>query len=531
MYSYEDRMKAINLYIKYHYRATPVIKELGYPNRHMLVKWYQEYSITGTVHRKARTGKEKYSQEQKDRALKYYMEHGQSITDTIKHLGYPGKTTFKQWLNEAYPDRQKYCVSGGRMIEYPQKKKEQAVIDLCARNGTAQEVADRHGVSRITLYEWKKQLLGKERSCCMPKKTKSYDKLSEKPVADAHTEITVDSLRSQVALLTQEKEELERRVYQLRLENDILEKASEILKKDQGINLNNLTNREKAVLIDALRDNYRLNELLSKLHISKSSYYYQEQSIRRGDPYSEFRARIHEIFQDVGRCYGYRRIHAILKREGIVISEKVVRRIMREDNLEVPAPKRKKYSSYVGEVSPAVENIIARNFHADAPNEKWLTDITEFGLPAGKVYLSPVIDCFDGFAVSWTIGMSPNANLANTMLDTAIQSLNSNEHPVVHSDRGGHYRWPGWIERMENAGLTRSMSKKGCSPDNSACEGFFGRIKNEMFYCREWRGVSTEEFIAILDNYLHWYNEKRIKMSLGGMSPLEYRRHIGIIKD
>ena len=170
-----------------------------------------------------------------------------------------------------------------------------------------------------------------------------------------------------------------------------------------------------------------------------------------------------------------------------------------------------------------------RNFHAEEPNKLWLTDITEFHIPAGKIYLSPVIDCFDGLPVSWTIGTSPSANLANTMLDHAIQTLGRNEHPVVHSDRGGHYRWPGWIERMKKAGLTRSMSKKGCSPDNSACEGFFGRLKNEMFYNRSWVGVTIEGFIGEVNKYLNWYCNKRIKLSLGGLSPMEYRRKLGYV--
>ena len=164
----------------------------------------------------------------------------------------------------------------------------------------------------------------------------------------------------------------------------------------------------------------------------------------------------------------------------------------------------------------------------DKPNLKWLTDITEFGIPAGKVYLSPIIDCFDGFPVSWTIGTSPDADLVNEMLDMAIATLSAGEHPIVHSDRGCHYRWPGWIERMENNGLTRSMSKKGCSPDNSACEGFFGRLKNEMFYGEDWKDVSIEEFIDILDDYIHWYAEERVKVSLGGMSPLKYRKKLGL---
>ena len=102
--------------------------------------------------------------------------------------------------------------------------------------------------------------------------------------------------------------------------------------------------------------------------------------------------------------------------------------------------------------------------------------------------LSPLIDCFDGLVMNWTVGRSPNAALVNTMLDQAIAALPEGQHPIIHTDRGCHYRWPGWIERMERTGLTRSMSPKGCSPDNSACEGFLGRLKNEMFYGRSWYG-------------------------------------------
>ena len=115
------------------------------------------------------------------------------------------------------------------------------------------------------------------------------------------------------------------------------------------------------------------------------------------------------------------------------------------------------------------------------------------------------------------------------MLEEAIGTLSPSEQPLIHTDRGCHYRWPGWIERMENAGLTRSMSKKGCSPDNAACEGFFGRLKNEMFYGRSWIDISTETFIDEINSYINWYNTKRIKQSLGYMSPTEYRHSLGLI--
>ena len=162
-------------------------------------------------------------------------------------------------------------------------------------------------------------------------------------------------------------------------------------------------------------------------------------------------------------------------------------------------------------------------------NEKWLTDITEFAIPAGKVYLSPIVDCFDGLLVNWNIGTSPDALLVNSMLDDAAKLLSVGEKPIIHSDRGVHYRWPGWIDRMEKNGFIRSMSKKGCSPDNSACEGVFGRIKNEMFYNADWSGVNISEFIGILNDYLYWYNEKRIKKSLGYLSPIEYRHRLGLV--
>lgn len=286
--------------------------------------------------------------------------------------------------------------------------------------------------------------------------------------------------------------------------------------------------REKAVIIDALKNKYSLPDLLKKLNLAKSSYYYQEKTIYAEDKYSNLRKRIIQLFHENRDIFGYRRIHMLLHREGIKVSEKVVRRIMKQEKLIIRRKRRQKYNSYKGEITPAVENVIDRDFHATKPNQKWLTDITEFSIKAGKIYLSPIIDCLDGMPVSWTIGTSPNAELANTMLRNAIATLKPNEKPIVHSDRGCHYRWPEWIQIMEEANLTRSMSKKGCSPDNSACEGFFGHLKTEMFYGHDWDEYSIEEFIQEINSYMGWYCKDRIKSTLGGLSPLDYRRSIGI---
>ena len=164
------------------------------------------------------------------------------------------------------------------------------------------------------------------------------------------------------------------------------------------------------MLIDALRAVFSVSELLTQLQIPRSSNFYHKARLQLPEKYASLRLAVIRIFDANKKRYGYRRVHMSLRREGILISEKIVRRIMVQEKLIVTAVKRRRYTSYKGEISPSVENLVNRNFHAYAPNEKWLTNITEFQIPAGKAYLSPMIDCFDGLVVSWTIGtaLTPN---------------------------------------------------------------------------------------------------------------------------
>jgi transposase InsO family protein/transposase-like protein len=514
MYSLTDRKKAVELYIKSNFSEREVVRQLGYPSPNALRRWYKEYLTTGALHEKS-LEKPRYTIEQKNRAVSYYAEHSTSFTQTCRALGYPTRSVLRAWIAEMRPEllnrKCTPCKSTRPMIRYSPEEKQAIVEELMVTKTPIYQVAAKCNISRATLSNWKRQMLGKDSLPPMESTEKALSLSQSK-----------EELEDEVARLKSE-------IYLLQMERDALLKASEILKKAEGINLKALRNREKAEVIDALREKYRLNDLLQLFQISKSSYCYQRNALRREDKYVSLRLKIREIFETINGRYGYRRIYQMLKRTGTTISEKVVRRLMAEEGLAVRQQKRKKYSSYMGEISPAVPNVIHRDFHAETPNSKWLTDITEFAIPAGKVYLSPIIDCFDGLVVSWTVRESPSANLVNDMLDAAIASLKPGETPIIHSDRGVHYRWPGWIERMEQAGLTRSMSKKGCSPDNSACEGFFGRMKNEMFYGKNWMGVTVDEFIQEVNAYVLWYNAERIKGSLGWLSPLEYRRSLGLV--
>ena len=505
MYSKEEREKAIKLYIKYGKCGADVIRELGYPDRKTLVKWYRTYLEKGVLFEQYPRSST-YSLEQKKTAVDYYLEHGRNLSRTIRALGYPSRETLRSWCKELVPGFCNKHISG---IKVNKEQKKEVRFEQYTRTDIVKDVAKKYVITQEKSYNWKKELfLGSEHIAMDKGKNKSQ------PPDDRDT-------------LLSEIEALKRQIKRLKLEKDILERTVEIIKKDPGVDPKNLTNKEKVELVDALRDKYSLKELLDCLKLARSSYFYRRKIALLPDKYEKLRHHIKRLFDENYGCYGYRRIHALLVREGICVSEKIVRRIMAECDLVVVRKKRR-YNAYKGEKAPAAENLIRRDFYAEAPNVKWITDITEFSIPAGKVYLSPIIDCFDGLVVSWSISSRPDAELVNSMLDRAIETLKEGEHPIIHSDRGGHYRWPGWVLRVAKAGLRQSMSRKACPQDNAACEVFFGLIKNEMFYNRSWKGVSIREFIEILDTYLAWYNERRVKLSLGLKSPIEYRRALGL---
>ncbi len=509
MYSYDERIRAVELYIKLGKRVGPTIRQLGYPTKNALKGWYRTYQQQRDVPVGYARREPKFSQAQKAAAVEHYLAHNQCIAATMRALGYPCRATLTAWVREAFPKRRTAVVGSVGRRSYPATLKQAGIVALCTRQGSAQVVADKLGVCRPTLYNWKNQLLGREAPA-------SRNKNNSPPAPER-------------AELERQLEALQREIRQLQLERDLLNKANELLKKGLGVDLQLLSNREKTLLIDALKHTYTLAELLAELDIARSSYFYHCARLRMPDKYADVRQVLSEVFHGNHRCYGYRRMHAALGRRQLSLSEKVVQRLMKQECLIVTANKKRRYGSYLGEISPAPENLINRDFRADTPNEKWLTDITEFHIPAGKVYLSPMIDCFDGLVVSWTIGTRPDSDLVNTMLDAAIETVvTSAIRPVIHSDRGAHYRWPGWLSRVRSAKLIRSMSRKGCSPDNAACEGFFGRLKTELFYPRNWKDITIEQFIQIVDTYIRWYNEKRIKISLGSLSPIEYRASLGI---
>jgi putative transposase len=334
MYSYADRMRAVQLYIKLGKRVGATIRQLGYPTKTALKDWYREYERRHDLTAGYVRTKPWYSDEQKRVAVDHYLSHGRCLAETIKAQGYPCRATLSAWIDEYAPDAKRHVV--GRIVAAEPRSEQQkrtAVIDLCSRRESAREVAQKVGTSRQMLYKRKDKQLGREAPAFMTRRR-------DLPQTVSHEE------------LERELEVLRRSVQRLQLEHDLLKKANELLKKDLGVDLRLLTNREKTLLVDALRQTHILPEIFTRLDLARSSYFYHRAQFRLGDQHAELRQTVVALFKANHHCYGYRRIHAALARGRGPVSEKVVRRLMKQEQLIVATVKRRRYSSYQGSWTP-----------------------------------------------------------------------------------------------------------------------------------------------------------------------------------
>lgn len=220
--------------------------------------------------------------------------------------------------------------------------------------------------------------------------------------------------------------------------------------------------------------------------------------------------------------YGYRRITQTLRNEGYVISEKTVRKLMKESGIKCMI-RVKKYRSYKGEVGRIAPNLLARNFNADSPCQKLVTDVTEFSLFGTKLYLSPVLDLYNSELIYYTIYDHPVLDMVTDMVKGMISVIGSDTNAILHSDQGWQYQHKRYQEMLKENNIHQSMSRKGNCLDNSVMENFFGLLKSELLYLQKFKSV--EDFKEELKRYLHYYNFDRIKLKLNGMSPVQYRVH------
>lgn len=259
--------------------------------------------------------------------------------------------------------------------------------------------------------------------------------------------------------------------------------------------------------------------------MARSTFYYHKKLFDKPDKYSLEKKAIVAIFHKHKGRYGYRRICFEMRNNGSIINHKTVLKLMSELGLKSQV-RKKKYRSYKGEVGRIAENVLERNFKAEKPNLKWATDVTEFALFGSKLYLSPIIDLYNGEIISFNLAHHPTLEQTMDMINKAFKKIPDNINLILHSDQGWQYQHKNYQHCLKQKGIIQSMSRKGNCLDNAVIENFFGHLKSELLYLQKFD--SMEHFKKELEEYIHYYNNDRIKVKLKGMSPVKYRTHSNI---
>ena len=279
-------------------------------------------------------------------------------------------------------------------------------------------------------------------------------------------------------------------------------------------------------MVSELKAKFNLQHLLKATGLPKSVYYYHRQSMQRLCPDEALKTQIQGVYHAHKGRYGYRRITVTLRLSGLLVNRKRVQRLMSQLGLKSKV-RPKRYKSYRGEVGQVAPDLIQRQFTADKPNQKWVTDVTEFKVGEQKVYLSPVIDLFNQEVVSYEVRKSVTLPLVTDMLKKATAKLKREEKPVIHSDQGWQYQNKLYQNHLREKCLPQSMSRKGNCLDNAIAENFFGILKTEMYHNEVFR--NADELIESIKEYINYYNNKRIKLKLKGLSPIQYRKQALVV--
>ena len=261
--------------------------------------------------------------------------------------------------------------------------------------------------------------------------------------------------------------------------------------------------------------------LLSIAQLPRSTFYYHLKKSDVADKYNDAKDTITAIYCENKGRYGYRRITAELHNRNISLNHKTVQCLMRELGL-VCRVRMKKYHSYRGDVGKIAPNLLNRDFTANRPNEKWVTDVTEFKVPGEqkKLYLSAILDLYDRYPVAYVISTRNDNSLVFKTFDKAISS-NPNAKPLFHSDRGFQYTNKMFQSKLKEQEMEQSMSRVGHCIDNGPTEGFWGIIKTEMY---QMYNITDEESLRFaIRDYIRFYSEERPQDRYHCKTPLEVR--------
>ncbi|MGR3808011.1 IS3 family transposase [Pasteurella testudinis] len=435
----------------------------------------------------------KYTQAFKQHVVEYYLQQPQSISNTSRVFQTP-ESCIRRWVLQYRHSglnglavlhiTQKYTLQDKlNAIEYANQNRltlDQIALELGVSNG---------GV----IYQWLQRFnkFGINGLIDKPKGRKAMNP-PKKPKKHAKPLTRLEIL---------EQENL-----RLRAENAILKKLGRVCPTGR---------RRKAEIVKALSGDFPLNILLTIIGLARSTYFYHQQP--KTDKESGLKAEIRHIKQ-ANPQYGYRRVTLKLG----TVNHKRVQRLIQVMGLQVKGKKKRKYCSYQGEVGRIADNLLGRDFIAGNPNEKWVTDVTEFKAKDGnKVYLSPILDLFNNEIIAYQLSRRPNWAMVEQMLQQSLEKRPKSATPILHSDQGWQYQLPSYRNILAANRIQISMSRKGNCLDNGAMESFFGRLKTECFYVRQFDTV--DEIEQAVHQYIQDYNAERIQVRLKGLSPIQYR--------
>ncbi|MED9811853.1 MAG: IS3 family transposase [Longibaculum muris] len=329
----------------------------------------------------------------------------------------------------------------------------------------------------------------------------------------------------------------EEKIKYLENKNQYLEAENEYLKKLRAaVQKKKNQQSKKVTIVCELRLKYPLKILLKISGLKRSTYYYTLSKTNKDMKNDEIMNNIINIFYTHKERYGYRRIALELRNKGYIVNHKKVKRLMSVMELYGKTPKAK-YKSYKGDMNGTTKNLLLnkvvdeenhktyyeRNFNTTSCNEIWLTDVSEFHIAAGKLYLSPILDLHNREIVSFNISTTPNFEQTKDMLNKAFEKYDNLNNLIFHSDQGWQYQMQSYHEMLEEKRIQQSMSRKGNCLDNSPMENFFGKMKNEMFYGYEYTFETLEDLKIAMEEYIDYYNTQRITAKLKGLTPVQYR--------
>ena len=266
------------------------------------------------------------------------------------------------------------------------------------------------------------------------------------------------------------------------------------------------------------KDKYPISEMCRFFEVSRSGYHDYVKRMDIPDKDLPLANMIKECQDNCGKTYGYRRVHIWLERHNVYRDPKTILRIMQKYNL-LSVVRRKKYRNY-GNYLHRYENLLNRDFHADRPNQKWVTDISYIHTKQGVLYLSIIRDLYDNSIVAYKTGTEQNVNLVLNTIIAAKKKEKVTAELQLHSDQGFQYTSHQYFKLTKSYGITPSMSRRGNPYDNALAENFFSILKTECIYRTKLQ--SFEEARLLIDDYIYFYNNQRIQLKTK-LTPLELR--------